>query len=235
MTENSATIATHILKEILAKDVLFPNVERTEGILKLRNSVKASKFNISHDELLSFMGSFQDKGLLKIFGGDLVINWSDENGKQDFLFDFGVSSKNKDEKRVNYELKDKVLVEDFIKILNKSMEAGVGLGVQEHQSDNEITVGSLSYKNGHIYHNGSIVKNLTPQAVKAGALFLRTPDEYISYKRIQDEISTGGYVSKENMQKIVTKLRKALRDMTNHDLIKNVDRQGYNFEATKIR
>lgn len=158
MTENSATIATNILKEILAKGVLFPNVERTEGILKLRNSLKASTFNISHDELLSFMHSFQDKGMLKICGGDLVINWIDENRKKDILFDFGVSRKKIDEKRINYELKDIALVENFIKTLSKGLGTGADLGArettnQDHQLNDEITIGSLSYKNGHLYHN----------------------------------------------------------------------------------
>lgn len=98
----------------------------------------------------------------------------------------------------------------------------------------EIIVGPLSYKDGVLYFNGSIVENLTPQAVEIAKLFLSKPDEFITYQTIQDEVSKRTHLKKGNMQKLISDLRTELKKMTKNNLIKMVGNNGYIFEAKKL-
>ena len=96
-----------------------------------------------------------------------------------------------------------------------------------------VVLGPLEYKHNGIYHNDSIL-DLTPQAVKLCKLFIERPDEYISDDTIKETITKNDFVSTENMQKIVSKLRKTLNKENRKIKIKRISNSGYKFIAKEI-
>ena len=96
-----------------------------------------------------------------------------------------------------------------------------------------VVLGPLEYKHKGIYHNDSIL-DLTPQAVKLCKLFIERPDEYISDDTIKETITKNDFVSTENMQKIVSKLRKTLNKENRKIKIKRISNSGYKFIAKEI-
>jgi DNA-binding winged helix-turn-helix (wHTH) protein len=99
---------------------------------------------------------------------------------------------------------------------------------------NEISIGPLSYKNGLIYYNESLIERLDPQMRKLCYLFFIRKNEFLSYKTIQDELSDSEYVTKENMQKVVSKVRTILKSKIKKNLINNVNGKGYIFNSKII-
>lgn len=117
-------------------------------------------------------------------------------------------------------------------VQNKQQQA-----TSQNESNKEmvgLVLGPLSYKNNSIYYNDNIL-DLTPQAVKLCKLFMKNPDVYVSDNAIQETISTGGFVSHQNMQKVISKLRTALRKAKCNIEIKRLDNSGYKFITQKIR
>lgn len=113
-------------------------------------------------------------------------------------------------------------------------ETKIAYKITNTPEEEEVRAGPLSYKSGVLYHNGSRIDHLAPQAITLAKLFLYTPDTFISYKTIQEELSKGDYLSEGNMQKIISKLRRNLHKVTGKNLIKNVSGEGYFFEANKL-
>lgn len=102
------------------------------------------------------------------------------------------------------------------------------------KNKDDVVLGPLTYKNGGVYYKDSLL-GLTPQAVKLCKLFIETPDEFISDDTIQEAITNKSFISTENMQKIVSKLRTTLRKENKKLDIQRVSNKGYIFIAKEIR
>jgi hypothetical protein len=129
MTENSISTAIYILKEILSKEIIFPEQERTAGVLKWSNYLQSSQFNISRHKLVDFMYSFEKKGLLEILSDDLISDFS---------------IKNDSDKRLNYTIKDIALIENYINVLEKK---------SKDKESNSIDVEGFKSKENVIFYN----------------------------------------------------------------------------------
>lgn len=118
MNENSIITAIKILKEIIAKEVLYPKSERNAGILKPISHLESSNFNIDDGELLQLLFGLEKKGFLEILDDTPTFNWkrtiaNDKDGiPADEVF---VEKENK--KHFNYEAKDIDGIKRFIREL----------------------------------------------------------------------------------------------------------------------
>ena len=102
------------------------------------------------------------------------------------------------------------------------------------KNSNKITVGPFMYENEIVYYNNSIIEKLSPQAVKLCYLFFINKDKFISYENIQSELSDSDYITKENMQKVISKVRSILKSKTHKNLINNMPGKGYSFSTKEI-
>ena len=122
--KNSAEIAVNVLKEILAKDVIFPEEVRDFSLTEVKyivpNYLQSFKFNMDHGELKDFMYSFENEGLIKILEDDIVLDhsraWPDEMyDDYDPLQKAPVEDNTK--KHINYEIKNLEGIKKFIEKL----------------------------------------------------------------------------------------------------------------------
>ena len=128
MNENRATIAIHILKEILAQETLLPASSRKIGAFQINHYVVPLKFNLEYPEAFELMNSFQNRGFIKIVSHDVSIpnpNWiKQEDGKDAEPIFFTVGAKDEDKKRISFVIKDIRKIKNFISELEDEFETG---------------------------------------------------------------------------------------------------------------
>jgi hypothetical protein len=123
MTENSASTAIQVLREILAQEILYPQAERDKGPFVSRSFVNPSKFNIRHGELLDLMYSFEKIGLLEKLSDNIPIKdlLFKEYDKDGIPLPHVLSPEEKEyEELVNYRIKDIEKIKSFISTLQNS-------------------------------------------------------------------------------------------------------------------
>lgn len=191
-------------------------------------------FHKSFDELDSF----------------LLANFFPIDSQPDFfqLYDSGFIERN-EEKYLKFEKELEIIIneaENNYILLRKAIEVyilendtienkTINISTSKNKSEvTQLSVGPLSCKNGLIYYNESMIDNLTKQMIKLCFLFLMRKNEFLSYETIQSELSDSDYITKENMQKVVSKLRNALKKRTHKNLIENVSGEGYLFNTKEI-
>lgn len=100
----------------------------------------------------------------------------------------------------------------------------------------EFSVGPLEYKGQSIYYE-EINMDLPPQLVRLCAFFMeqsKKEDPFAQDEDIEEIVSAKKRISKENMKKLVSKLRGLLKIKNENIKIKRISKGGYIFMADNI-
>ncbi len=103
--------------------------------------------------------------------------------------------------------------------------------------EKEIIIGNLKYKNSLVFYNTKRL-DLSPQLTRLCRLFMdksQTSDSIVLDDTIISFISVKSLISRDNMEKLVSKLRQILKNENRHIEIERISNQGYIFVAKNIR
>jgi DNA-binding winged helix-turn-helix (wHTH) protein len=227
-----------ILNEILAMELTSIRLEAEDeeelNEIERGDEIWNNKFDLDNINFVLFLRKLEDKKMLKI-NFYYTLKPSEER-EGDFDFFYGQEMYKGDWTSVNYGDVNKDLIIKYRDELKSIDTQGDNINIIDKpiKIKNDLIVGPFSYKNGLIYHNESLIERLDPQMRKLCYLFFIRKNEFLSYETIQNELSDSGYVTKENMQKVVSKVRTILKSKIKKDIIDNINGKGYIFNAKKI-